>query len=98
MIAERTVTLVMPCYNEEEGVKQVIESLPDGIDEIVVVDNNCTDRTAEVASALGARVIPEPRRGYGAAYKAGAACPLLRTSLSRSSQSGFSGSCRMTWK
>jgi len=37
----------------------------------VVVDNNCTDRTAEVARSLGARVVAESRRGYGAAYKAG---------------------------
>jgi len=71
MIAGQSVTLIMPCYNEEEGVRLVIESLPDGIDEIIVVDNNCTDRTAEVASSLGARVIEEKRRGYGAAYKAG---------------------------
>lgn len=73
MIAGRTVSLVMPCYNEEEGVRRVIEALPDGIDEIIVVDNNCTDRTAEVASALGATVVAETRRGYGAAYKAGLA-------------------------
>jgi glycosyltransferase involved in cell wall biosynthesis len=71
VIAGHRVTLVMPCYNEEIGVRQVIESLPEGIDEIVVVDNNCTDRTAEVARSLGARVVEERRPGYGAAYKAG---------------------------
>lgn len=71
MIAGHRVTLVLPCYNEEVGVKRVIESLPPGIDEIVVVDNNCTDRTAETARGLGARVVEERRPGYGAAYKAG---------------------------
>jgi glycosyltransferase involved in cell wall biosynthesis len=71
MIAGRTVSLVMPCYNEEEGVRHVIESLPPGIDEIIAVDNNCTDRTAEVAQSLGAQVVVEHRRGYGAAYKTG---------------------------
>ncbi len=65
------LSLVIPCYNEEEGVREVIGRCPREIDEIVVVDNNCTDRTAEVARSLGAVVVSEPRPGYGAAYKAG---------------------------
>ncbi len=65
------ISVVIPCYNEEEGVQLVIKSLPDCVDEVVVVDNNCTDRTAEVASALGAKVVAEKRKGYGAAYKRG---------------------------
>jgi glycosyltransferase involved in cell wall biosynthesis len=65
------ISVVIPCYNEEEGVQHVIKSLPDCVDEVVVVDNNSTDRTAEVAKALGARVVFEGRKGYGAAYKAG---------------------------
>jgi glycosyltransferase involved in cell wall biosynthesis len=65
------LSLVIPCYNEEDGVREVIGRCPADVDEIVVVDNNCTDRTAEVASSLGARVVSEKRPGYGAAYKAG---------------------------
>jgi glycosyltransferase involved in cell wall biosynthesis len=65
------LSLVIPCYNEEDGVRQVIGRCPQDVDEIVVVDNNCTDRTAEVARSLGAVVVAEPRPGYGAAYKAG---------------------------
>ena len=65
------LSLVIPCYNEEDGVREVIRRCPRDIDEIVVVDNNCTDRTAEVARSLGAVVVREPRPGYGAAYKAG---------------------------
>jgi glycosyltransferase involved in cell wall biosynthesis len=65
------ISVVIPCYNEEEGVRYVIERLPDYVDEVVVVDNNSTDRTAEVATSLGARVVHEKRKGYGAAYKAG---------------------------
>jgi len=65
------ISVVIPCYNEEEGVRHVIESLPDCVDEVVVIDNNSTDRTAEVATSLGARVVFEGRKGYGAAYKAG---------------------------
>ncbi|HEU4364719.1 MAG TPA: glycosyltransferase family 2 protein [Candidatus Krumholzibacteria bacterium] len=65
------ISVVIPCYNEEEGVRHVIERLPAYIDEVVVVDNNSTDRTGEVAASLGARVVYEKRKGYGAAYKAG---------------------------
>jgi glycosyltransferase involved in cell wall biosynthesis len=65
------ISLVIPCYNEEEGVRLVIGRVPKAVDEIVVVDNNCTDRTAEVAGSLGARVVEERTPGYGAAYKAG---------------------------
>lgn len=67
------LSVVIPCYNEEDGVREVIGRIPKAVDEIVVVDNNCTDRTAEVATSLGARVVAEKRPGYGAAYKAGLA-------------------------
>jgi len=69
----RRISLVIPCYNEELGVSAVIARVPAAVDEVVVVDNGCTDRTAEVARSLGARVVVETRRGYGAAYKAGLA-------------------------
>lgn len=65
------ISVVIPCYNEEEGVALVMGQLPDIVDEVVVVDNNSTDRTGEVATGLGARVVKETRKGYGAAYKAG---------------------------
>jgi glycosyltransferase involved in cell wall biosynthesis len=66
-----TISVVIPCYNEEDGVREVIGRMPKAVDEVVVVDNNCTDRTAEVARSLGAVVVAEKRPGYGAAYKAG---------------------------
>lgn len=65
------ISVVIPCYNEEDGVRHTIGQLPACVDEIVVVDNNSTDRTAEVARSLGARVVRETRKGYGAAYQAG---------------------------
>ena len=66
------ISVVIPCYNEEDGVREVIGRMPPGlVDEIVVVDNNCTDGTAAVATSLGARVVAEKTPGYGAAYKAG---------------------------
>jgi glycosyltransferase involved in cell wall biosynthesis len=67
------ISVVIPCYNEEDGVREVISRMPRAVDEVVVVDNNCTDRTAEVARSLGARVVAERTPGYGAAYKAGLA-------------------------
>jgi glycosyltransferase involved in cell wall biosynthesis len=66
-----TISVVIPCYNEEEGIRVTLADMPDLVDEVVVVDNNCTDRTAEVAAAMGAKVVPETKPGYGAAYKAG---------------------------
>ena len=79
MHRDLTISVVIPCYNEEEGVRRVIESLPKSVDEVVVVDNNCTDRTAEVAASLGAKVVVQPRRGYGAAYQAGLPAVPFRT-------------------
>src|SRR5215468_7920977 len=66
-----SLSAVIPCYNEEGGIREVLGRMPKAVDEIVVVDNNCTDRTAEVATGLGARVVAERTPGYGAAYKAG---------------------------
>lgn len=65
------VSVVIPCFNEEEGIGHVLRHLPDYVDEIIVVDNNSTDGTAEVARNLGARVVFEQRKGYGSAYLAG---------------------------
>jgi glycosyltransferase involved in cell wall biosynthesis len=66
-----TISVVIPCYNEEEGIGLTLADMPALVDEVVVVDNNCTDRTAEIATSHGARVLAEKRPGYGAAYKAG---------------------------
>jgi glycosyltransferase involved in cell wall biosynthesis len=73
MFRRVTISVVIPCFNEEQGLARVIPSLPKSIDEVVVVDNNSTDRTGEVARGLGAKVVFEARKGYGAAYKAGLA-------------------------
>lgn len=67
------ISLVIPCHDEETGIRNVLGRVPPDVDEVVVVDNASTDRTAEVARSLGARVVSETRRGYGAAYKAGLA-------------------------
>jgi len=73
MFRNRTVSLVIPAYNEEETIRQVVEEFREEphLDEIVVVDNNCADRTAELAAAAGARVVQESKPGYGSALTAG---------------------------
>ncbi len=71
MYKGQRLSVVVPCHNEEEGVRVVLSDMPAIVDEVIIVDNNSTDRTAEVARALGAVVVPERRKGYGAAYKAG---------------------------
>lgn len=64
------VTVVIPCLNEAESLPDVLDAIPDGY-RALVVDNNSTDATADVARSHGAEVVFEPRPGYGAAVHAG---------------------------
>ena len=64
------VTVVLPCANEASSLPGVLAAMPDGY-QALVVDNNSTDGTAEVARRHGADVIPEQRPGYGSAVHAG---------------------------
>jgi glycosyltransferase involved in cell wall biosynthesis len=74
---ELVVSVVIPCLNEEENIEACVtkalsvleaEGIPG---EVVVADNASEDRSAELAAAAGARVVHEPRRGYGSAYLSG---------------------------
>lgn len=75
--SELDISIVMPCLNEEEGVAECVTKALTWMKgagmrgEVIVVDNNSTDRSAEIAAAAGARVIPEREPGYGAAIRAG---------------------------
>jgi dolichol-phosphate hexosyltransferase len=71
MYKSLTITVIIPCLNEEQGIEKVLRAMPEFVDEVIVVDNNSTDRTSEVATALGAKVIREEVRGYGRSYKRG---------------------------
>jgi len=71
MYKDDTITVIIPCLNEEQGIERVLRSMPDFVDQVIVVDNASTDRTSEVAAALGAHVIREDVRGYGRSYKRG---------------------------
>ena len=62
------ISIIIPAYNEESSIGLVLDALPqEKIHEIIVVDNGSTDATARVAQEHGARVVKEPRKGYGSA-------------------------------
>jgi hypothetical protein len=67
------LAVVIPALDEEEAIGAVVREIPPLVDEVIVVDNGSRDRTAEEARAVGARVVSEPRRGYGHACLAGIA-------------------------
>ncbi|MBA22038.1 MAG: UDP-glucose--dolichyl-phosphate glucosyltransferase [Flavobacteriales bacterium] len=59
------IKVIIPAFNEQESVSHVINDLPKIVDEIIVIDNNSNDNTAEVARLAGATVLSEYRKGYG---------------------------------
>ena len=71
MYKGQSITVIIPCLNEEQGIRRVLEDMPEFVDEVIVVDNNSTDRTHALAASLGAKVIHETVRGYGRSYKRG---------------------------
>lgn len=75
MYRGNSVSVVFPAYNEEHGIALAVESFlaHPAVDEVLVVDNNSRDRTAELATGAGARVVTETRQGYGAALQCGLA-------------------------
>jgi glycosyltransferase involved in cell wall biosynthesis len=67
------ISVVIPALDEEQAIGSVIQDVPgELVEEIIVADNGSTDDTVVRAEAAGARVVYEPRRGYGAACLAGA--------------------------
>ena len=68
------ISVIIPVLNEEGAIANVINDIPKKlVQEIIVVDNGCTDRTAEIARKHGAKVVAEPRKGYGRACLTGIA-------------------------
>jgi glycosyltransferase involved in cell wall biosynthesis len=73
------VSVVIPCLDEEEAVGAVVDEAWEGLrrsgreGEVIVVDNDSSDRSAEIAAEHGATVVTERRRGYGSAYLTGLA-------------------------
>ena len=65
-----TVDVILPCLDEAPALPWVLERIPAGF-RAIVVDNGSTDGSGKLASSLGATVVREPRRGFGAAAHAG---------------------------
>lgn len=66
------VSVVIPTHNEAQAIGRVLADLPASlVNEVIVVDSNSTDGTPDLARSMGAKVIEEPRRGYGRACLAG---------------------------
>ncbi len=66
------LSVIIPAYNEEDSIQQVINAIPlSYVQEIIVVDNASSDRTASFAKECGATIVYEPQRGYGSACLAG---------------------------
>ena len=78
---KKTVCVVFPAYNEEPNIEAAVKDFlatqnPDGsalIEEVLVINNNSSDRTEELACRAGARVVVENKQGYGNALKRGLA-------------------------
>ncbi|MBF8965522.1 glycosyltransferase family 2 protein [Pontibacter sp. FD36] len=68
------INVIIPAYNEEHSIAKVVQDIPKGIvDDVIVVNNNSTDATAAVAKAAGTTVLHEPSPGYGNACLKGIA-------------------------
>jgi glycosyltransferase involved in cell wall biosynthesis len=66
------VSVIIPTHNEAQAIERVLTDLPSDLaTEVIVVDSNSSDGTPEIAAKMGARVIAEPRRGYGQACLTG---------------------------
>jgi glycosyltransferase involved in cell wall biosynthesis len=71
---EARVSVIIPCLNEEDAIAAVVTAVrAQGAADVIVVDGGSRDRTVERATGAGARVVVEPRRGYGLAVQAGIA-------------------------
>src|SRR5246500_2726885 len=68
------VSVIIPTHNEAPAIERVLADLPSDLTtEVIVVDSNSNDGTPDIAAKMGARVVQEPRRGYGRACLTGLA-------------------------
>jgi len=73
MFQDQPVAVVIPAKDEQATIAEVVSGFLEVpcVDRVVVVDNNCQDRTAELARGAGGEVVAETRPGYGSAITAG---------------------------
>jgi len=60
-----SIFLIIPAFNEQDSISEVVSEVPSIVEEIIVIDNGSTDLTAEMAAKAGAKVLSEEKRGYG---------------------------------
>lgn len=61
----KNIKVIIPAYNEEKAIANVIKEIPNSVNEVIVISNNSTDNTIKVATEAGATVLSENRKGYG---------------------------------
>jgi glycosyltransferase involved in cell wall biosynthesis len=71
MFNDKRVSVLVPCLNEKQGLGSVLGTLPDFIDEVIVVDNGSTDGSRETAEKYRAKLLIEKTKGYGKAILTG---------------------------
>ncbi len=73
MFKNKKVSLILPAYNEEKNIGKALKDFlaTDIFEEIIVIDNNSTDRTAVVAKNYGVKLLKELNQGYGFALRRG---------------------------
>lgn len=62
---KQNIKVIIPAFNEEDSITNVVRDIPDIVEEVIVVSNNSTDKTEENATKAGATVLTESRKGYG---------------------------------
>ncbi|MEQ8704395.1 MAG: glycosyltransferase family 2 protein [Phaeodactylibacter sp.] len=65
-MSKPVIDVIIPAFNEEDSIGKVLEDIPaEWVREVIVCNNGSTDQTAAVATAAGATVLPQPKKGYG---------------------------------
>lgn len=62
---KHNIKVIIPAFNEEDSITNVVNDIPNIVKEVIVVSNNSTDNTEKNAAKAGATVLTEPRKGYG---------------------------------
>jgi len=62
---QQLIKVIIPAFNEQDSIANVIKDIPNTVDEVIVISNNSTDNTEENAKKAGATVLKEKRKGYG---------------------------------
>ncbi len=65
VLGDIKIDVIIPAFNEQDSIVHVLHDIPEEVREVIVVNNNSTDKTVENARNHGATVLTEPKQGYG---------------------------------